>query len=773
MSQVKKTTVTRGRSNGPRRASKGKKSPNLIVLVLKKLSHSFKVAQYIPGDVAAVIILAVSVFLTLALLNVPTGPGGKVLATGLRVICGWSWPLVVGYLITTAVILLIIEEKKNIFIKTACAFWLLVISFSALLDQIGGHLSFSSGSEKIEKAGGYLGVLFARPVNYLFGGIGLYLIYVAFFIAGFLLIGSEDFKRIGKMLIVHLTKDKRDFKKEKGIKESQSFNATKQVSETEALKAPEFSEEPPEDLHLGSDLIVDSDNSGQPDKKTELLEKEAVNKESISQLKLPFDTNNQSGKNWKRPSVSLLIRSKSVKDLNENASQQGRQLVETLESHGVKTKLAGFSVGPTVTRYELELASGVKVNRVLGLSKDIAYAMAAADVRILAPIPGKSAIGVEVPNKKRQLVTLGDVFVSSAVKRNDHPLAVPFGKDISGQTYVVNLTEMPHLLIAGATGSGKSSCINSIICSLLLKDTPDELRLILIDPKRVELGAYSKIPHLLTDVVVDPKKAAKALNWAVKEMEKRYEMLSEVGAKDIRDYNSIVSYARQEDPESELVPLYYIVVIVDELNDLMMVAPREVEDAICRIAQMARAVGIHLVIATQRPSVDVITGVIKANIPSRLAFSVSSLADSRVILDQAGAERLIGKGDMLLMTASSSNPIRLQAPWISQNEISLIVAFWRRQEASFASAISYDLENRDTVIEEDELTQAAMDLVIEAQQGSTTMLQRKLRIGFARAGRLMDILEQKGVVSPPDGSRARKVLITKEEYEEIKKRRAT
>ncbi|HZQ85554.1 MAG TPA: DNA translocase FtsK 4TM domain-containing protein, partial [Acidimicrobiales bacterium] len=357
---------------------------------------------------------------------------------------------------------------------------------------------------------------------------------------------------------------------------------------------------------------------------------------------------------WRLPPVQLLKRSKALEVDRRLVEAGGRTLEDALAAHGVETRLVGMTVGPTVTRYELELGPGVKVAKVTNLHKDIAYAMASPDVRILAPIPGRSAIGVEVPNRQRQLVSLADILVSEEAKRAVHPLEVGLGRDISGRSVMANLADMPHILIAGATGAGKSSCINSLISSILVRSTPDQVRMILVDPKRVELGAYNGLPHLLTQVVVNPKKAANALAWAVHEMERRYDLLAEVGVRDITGYNAAFDRGDlKPDPGSdrEYQRLPFILVVVDELNDLMMVAARDVEESICRIAQMARAVGIHLVIATQRPSVDVITGVIKANIPSRLAFAVSSLADSRVILDQPGAERLIGKGDMLLLNA--------------------------------------------------------------------------------------------------------------------------
>ena len=387
---------------------------------------------------------------------------------------------------------------------------------------------------------------------------------------------------------------------------------------------------------------------------------------------------------WKLPPLSLLKRGKAQEIDHALVEAEGRTLERALAAHGVDTALVGMTVGPTVTRYELALGPGVKVSRVTNLHKDIAYAMASADVRILAPIPGRSAIGVEVPNKQRQLVLVGDILASPEAHKATHPLEVAMGRDIAGRPILVNLAEAPHLLIAGATGAGKSSCLNSLLTSILVRSTPDQVRLILVDPKRVEMGQYNGLPHLLTQVVVNPKKAANALSWAVHEMERRYDLLAEVGVRDIGGYNAAFDRGDlQPDPGSDVTyaRLPFILLVVDELNDLMMVAARDVEESICRIAQMARAVGIHLVIATQRPSVDVITGVIKANVPSRLAFAVSSATDSRVILDQVGAERLVGQGDMLLAIASSSVPLRVQGSWVGEDEVRKVVAHWRRQQA--------------------------------------------------------------------------------------------
>ena len=482
---------------------------------------------------------------------------------------------------------------------------------------------------------------------------------------------------------------------------------------------------------------------------------------------------------WVLPGTELLGLTE-VHEVNKaRVAERGRLLEEALASHGVETRLLGMTVGPTVTRFELELGAGVKVAKVTSLNRDIAYSMAATDVRILAPIPGKSAIGVEVPNESRQLVSLGDLMVSPEAKAASHPLEVAVGKDIAGRAVFMNLASTPHMLIAGATGAGKSSGINSILTSLLMRSTPDQVRLILIDPKQVEMGQYARLPHLLTAPVTNPKKAANALGWAVKEMERRYDLLVEVGFRDIGGYNQAfdrgeVVQEREGFPPYERLP--FIVVVVDELNDLMMVAARDVEECITRIAQKARAVGIHLIVATQRPSVNVITGVIKANIPARMAFAVSSLTDSRVILDQPGAEKLVGKGDMLLLPGNTNIPQRIQGSWVDEEEVRQVVAHWRRQapEVVYVSGIEGEGDGGGSGQPglfggndggDDDLVRRAIDIVVRSGLGSTSLLQRKLKIGFARAGRLMDELEERGVVGPSEGSKARAVLMTVEELD--------
>ena len=472
---------------------------------------------------------------------------------------------------------------------------------------------------------------------------------------------------------------------------------------------------------------------------------------------------------YRRPPLELLSRGPGLTGDREDLQGTAGALQQALADHGVDARITGAVSGPSVTRFEIKLAPGVKVQKLSALSNDIAYALATPDVRLLVPIPGRSAIGVEVPNAKRQLVKLGDILASRQAVADSNPLVVGLGMDIGGRPYLLNLAELPHLLIAGATGAGKSSSINSIITSLLLRTRPEDLKMILVDPKRVELGQYEGVPHLLTRVITDPKKAAEALKWVVAEMDRRYDLLAEAGVRDIGGYAAKWEGGALDGEKFDRFP--FLVVVVDELNDLMMVSGREVEMSIVRIAQMARAVGIHLVLATQRPSVNVITGVIKANVPSRLAFSVASQTDSRVIIDSVGAEKLVGRGDMLVVTARQPRPHRVQGAWVEESEIAEVVAWISGQDQpeeglhlSLDQALAAQTARPEPEDDEDEdLVRRAMELVVRSQLGSTSMLQRKLRVGFARAGRLMDILERRGVVGPSQGLKAREVLITPEE----------
>jgi DNA segregation ATPase FtsK/SpoIIIE, S-DNA-T family len=662
---------------------------------------------------------------------------------------------------------------------------LLTVALAGLLHLAGGSPEFSAPDDDLRAAGGYVGVAVGRAGTGVVGTGAAAAIFVLVAVAGLVVLTRTPIRVAADRTVA-------GFRPLTGVVGHRLATLFRLRPDDDDPALPEEWDE----RVLGDDTLVGDAAAGAADGDATLAEGAgrrgrgvkvvvAEPEEPPEQLEIDLGPAAKASP-WRLPPMSLLGRSGSQQVDRRAIEETGRTLEKALADHDVETRLVGKVVGPTVTRYELELGPGVKVNRVTSLHKDIAYAMATPDVRILAPIPGKQAIGVEVPNSRRQIVGLGDILLTEEARRATHPLDVAMGRDINGRPIMMNLAAMPHVLIAGATGAGKSSCLNSMLTSILMRTTPDQLRMILVDPKRVEMGQYDRLPHLLTQVVTNPKKAANALAWAVKEMERRYDLLAEVGFRDITGYNGAVDRGdlgagrgagRSEGAAPDISRLPFILVVVDELSDLMMVAARDVEDSIARLAQMARAVGIHLVIATQRPSVNVITGLIKANVPARIAFAVASVTDSRVILDQGGAERLVGKGDMLLLDGGSSVARRIQGAWVTEDEVRKVTGVWKRQapDVSFDESVqgSDDGPGGSSAgggggdDDDDDLLRQAMDLVVRSQLGSTSMLQRKLRVGFARAGRLMDLLEQRGVVGPSEGSKARAVLMTVDELDEL------
>ncbi|HEV2756710.1 MAG TPA: DNA translocase FtsK [Actinomycetota bacterium] len=634
---------------------------------------------------------------------------------------------------------------------------LLNVALAGVTHLLRGNRSLSAPLERLQMMGGIFGALIARPVSGLIGIWGTWALLVVLLFVGLLVVTRTPLTRVGGWIA-------------SGASSAAGFVrglASGSPEEGDGEDADETEDEEPD---------AEAEDEYEDDEDLEDEEQEAAAPAPVAGAGRPTQLAILVGnsRSYRLPPLELLAKGGAREISARSIEDTTRVLEGTLEQFNVDAAVTGYTAGPTVTRFEIELGAGVKVNRVLSLSNEIKYALASGELRFLAPIPGRSAIGIEVPNRSRQLVTLGDVLRAKDAQRDQHPLAVALGQDISGETVLANVTEMPHVLIAGATNSGKSSCINSMITSVLMRARPDQVRMILIDPKRVELTHFSGVPHLLTPVVTVPKKAASALGWVVREMEMRYETLAHSGMRNLEFYNEAVArgaVVKRSDDDPDPAPLPYILVVVDELSDLMMVAPRDVESAICRIAQMARAVGIHLVVATQRPSVDVVTGVIKANIPSRIAFSVASQQDSRVILDQGGADKLIGRGDMLYLHANSSKPRRIQGSWVTEKEIAAVVGHARRQgDPEYLEGITAEEPGTGNATGGgggggDDLLEEALELVVRSQLGSTSMLQRKLQVGFARAGRIMDLLEQRGVVGPSQGSKPRDVLMTVEELE--------
>jgi S-DNA-T family DNA segregation ATPase FtsK/SpoIIIE len=701
-------------------------------------------------DVWGLVLVVLAILVTLAFVGL-AGPVGEGMAGGSRLLFG-IWRFALPAALAGIGIAMIVgkprEGAKRLVIGGIVTF----IGSLALFHLMTGAVSIAPNIDMVKERGGAVGSLIAFPLRRILGVWGAFVVLASAMGMGVLVMTQTSVRDLA-IGVVDIFKTMKRFARTTFMAGAEPRQARAADRVVQPARSPRGRHERPKP------------SRPKPEKPKE-APKPVVSTPVVKTIDL-------TSAGYRLPPLSLLDEGTGG-EINKRALEDtARQLEETLVQHGVDATLTKIVPGPTVTRYEIELAPGVKVNRVSSLSHDIAYALATPDVRILVPIPGKSAIGVEVPNTKRRLVSLGDILSSAEAAVDNHPLTVGLGLDITGMPKLLNLAELPHVLIAGATGAGKSSCINSIVTSLLMRTHPDDVRLIMVDPKRVELGQYNGVPHLLTRVITNPKKANDALKWAVAEMDRRYDLLADAKVRDIEGYREKRDAGNLDPDGFDRFP--YIVILIDELNDLMMVAGREVEESIVRIAQMARAVGIHLVIATQRPSVDVITGVIKANIPSRLAFSVASQTDSRVIIDGAGAEKLIGMGDMLVVTAKEPRPHRIQGAWVRESEVHAVVDWVRQQqeakyedqEVLVAAAVAASARADDVDDEEEALVRQAMELIVRSELGSTSMLQRKLRIGFARAGRVMDILESRGVVGPSQGSKARDVLMTVEEMEDL------
>ncbi len=642
---------------------------------------------------------------------------------------------------------------------------LLLISSTGFIHFISGFPAPVDGATEMRNAGGLLGYGVSLPLERLMTEVLAQPFLVLLFFFGVLITTATPFSAVLTKIsaIFSWVWNKRPERNEEDF----------EITDTPPFDTPVVGwnqepedEEPIDEDEFDKEFTVETPRPAVP--VTPAATGGGVAKR-IEQLLLTGDST------YELPSQDLLRTGPASKSKSKANETVVAALTEVFKQFEIDAEVTGFMRGPTVTRYEVELGNAVKVERITALAKNISYAVASSDVRILSPIPGKSAVGIEIPNTDREIVALGDVMRSSVAGQDHHPMLVALGKDVEGNFVCANLAKMPHLLVAGATGAGKSSMINAMISSILMRATPDDVRLVLIDPKRVELTAYEGIPHLITPIITNPKKAADALTWVVREMDLRYEDLATFGFRHIDDFNKAVRAGKVKPPEGSdrvVEPYPYLLVIIDELADLMMVAAREVEESVVRITQLARSAGIHLVLATQRPSVDVVTGLIKANVPSRLSFATSSLADSRVILDSPGAEKLVGQGDGLFIPMGASRAIRIQGAYISEREIEAIVGHVKKQlspryredvTAPPASTKHIDKEIGDDL----DLLCQAVELVVGTQFGSTSMLQRKLRVGFAKAGRLMDLMESRGIVGPSEGSKARVVMVKADELESV------
>ncbi len=759
-------------------------------------------------DVGGIALILLGVLVGLGTYADAAGPVGEFLqavSLGLLGLVGYAVPALLAWF----GLLIVIGRPSPEVGRIAVGSVLLAAGILGGIHLLAGSPQLADGVRELWRAGGLIGLAVVTPLVYALSIWGAAAVLTAIIALGLLIVTSTPFSAVVTAVrrmfqpsaddALVIDDDLADASRARGTAPSSLDDhptETVEAARIRATLAGKTASQPE------LDGVNDPDAAATPPTEEPVAESGVVPKPAMPRAVVPTGRAKKAKKvapveswdDYQLPPLDLLEAGRlQGKQGTRTIEAQTAALQETFNQFGIDATVARWSRGPTVTRFEIELGPGVQVKKVANMGDDIAYALAAPDVRIVAPIPGKSAIGVEVPNRQRDLITLGDIRRSNEAAADPHPMTVAVGVDIAGAPAMVNLTTMPHLLVSGATGSGKSVTLNGMISSIIMRARPDQVRMILIDPKRVELNAYGGAPHLLSPVVTDPRRATDAVQWCVKEMEQRYELLAQLGYRNIDGYNDAVAAGEvaprpgppgvdaDGDPTETHIdakPLPYILLVIDELADLMLVAPRDVEDAICRIAQMARAVGIHMIIATQRPSVDVITGLIKANIPSRLALAVASQTDSRTILDANGAEKLVGKGDMLFLPASQGKPSRLQGCWVTEREITTAVEFCTSQrEAEFEPVVKAGeaAEQVDQVRGGDDdsdeaLLRRAAEQVVVSGLGSTSMLQRKLRIGFARAGRLMDELEELRVVGPNEGSKARDVLWSPEELDDARQR---